>query len=195
MTDVLADGYQRSAVAAIDQLTAEEIAALTELSERHGLTLHVILETVRASKRRAAQGGTDAAFLVDTQPSVPPKLSVRTIVTSVRQRQAVPLRVAPLTDDEFTTISPFLYCRSRTLPRHEMLWRALQFAMGHANGKSAEDYSVASWLSYEASRHKGRRLRALADAMQGVLSEQRCRELDVLADYVEQRASVREQWQ
>jgi len=180
-------------------LSADQIAAIRALAERQGLSANALLDTARAFKRRAldANGGTDAnSVMVDpTKSSAPPSLSVRKVVTSVRQRQAVPLPVAPLTDDEFTAISPYLYCRSRTLSRPEMLWRAMQFAMGHANGKSAEDYSVASWLSYETSRHKGKRLRALADAMHGVLSEQRCRELDVLADYVEQRASVREQWQ
>lgn len=181
-----------------DLLSADQIAAIRALAVRQGLSADALLHTARAFKRRAldANGDADAnSVMVDpTKSSAPPSLSVRMVVTSVRQRQAVPLPVAPLTDDEFTAISPFLYCRSRTLPRCEMLWRAMQFAMGHANGKSAEDYSVASWLSYETSRHKGKRVRALADAMHGVLSEQRCRELEVLADYVEQRASALERW-
>lgn len=178
-----------------DLLSAEQIAAIQSLAERQGLSVNALLDTARAFKRREldANGGADAdAAIVDpTKSSAPPSLSVRKIVTSVRQRQAVPLRVEPLTADEFAAISPMLYCRSRTLPRREMLWRAMQFAMGHAISKSAADCSVASWLSYEVARYGGSRLRAMADAMRSILTAERCAELDALASYAEQRAATR----
>lgn len=176
-------------------LTDAELANLRNLAAKLDMHFADLLFqiTVAKEQREAKARAAEIEKTVDSA-SRPRGLSVRTVVTSVRQRQSIPLSVEPISDDEYAALSPYLFCKSRTLPRKDMLWRALQFAMGHARRGGVADSSVASWLSYEVTHHNGKRLRTLADTMRGVLSETRCAELNALATYAEQRAEGRAYW-
>lgn len=179
-----------------DYLSADEIASLTAIAAKHGLTVEIILDSARKARLKAGGGAEDNAFLVDPpQSSAPPSLSVRKVVVQVRQKQAIPLTVAPITDEEWQALSPHMFCRSRTLGRRQMLYRSLRFALGHAQTKNPYDCSMAAWLSYEVTRYRGNRLRQMCDAAKGHVSDQRQRELEALAQYAEQRAAGRSQFE
>lgn len=178
------------------ELSPDDEAAIRAFAAKHELSVDALLSTARASKRRAQQGEAGGGFLVDTAPASPkPSMSVRTAIQLVRQRGHVPLEVAPFTDQEWELIEPhFRFCKSRTLQRRIVLWSAVKYALGHAASKSAADLTVSAFLSYEIARYNGSRITALANAMEGVLSEHRCRELQALVSYLQERAQNRAVW-